>query len=128
MKTAPQKRILLIDDSKDNQALLKLALESKGYSVVCTSNGAEGIGKLREPSALPDLILLDAQMPVMDGYEFRRQQLADGRLSQVPVVVMSAEEGPEMNWRMGNPFGVMLKPLNLNKVFVFVSSALHPVV
>jgi two-component system response regulator VicR len=68
------KLILIVDDSKDNQDLLKLVLVSKGYSVHCASNGQEALVMLFELSILPDLILLDAKMPVMDGYEFRVQQ------------------------------------------------------
>lgn len=111
-----RKLILVIDDSTDNQDLLKLLLIDKGYDVYCVSNGSEALSLLSELSDLPDLILLDAQMPVMDGYQFRRVQSRNDRIKDIPVVVMTAETDLELNRHMMRPEGILLKPLDINSV------------
>jgi CheY-like chemotaxis protein len=55
--------------------LLKLLLKTSGYDTVTATNGGEGLEQVRRQ--LPCLVLLDIKMPEMDGFEFRRQQLAD---------------------------------------------------
>ena len=54
------------------------------------SNGQEALDQLRSGTDLPSLILLDLMMPVMDGWEFRREQRKDPAIADVPVVVLSA--------------------------------------
>ena len=83
------KHILVIEDAIDIQQLLADLLELEGYEVSKASNGQQAIEGLRSEN-LPDLIILDLMMPVMDGYQFRIQQLADDRISNIPVIVMSA--------------------------------------
>jgi CheY-like chemotaxis protein len=85
-------RILVVEDSADFKEFLKLFLGVEGYSVVCASNGREALDYLRSSDDLPDLILLDMMMPVMDGYQFRMEQKGDPRLSKIPVIGMSAAE------------------------------------
>jgi CheY-like chemotaxis protein len=86
-----KKDILLVEDSKDIQALLMNVLKSSGYNVQTVLNGKEALEVLSKNSSLPSVIMLDLMMPVMDGYEFRMQQLLDPKLSQIPVLVMTAE-------------------------------------
>jgi len=118
----PSSLILIVDDSKDNQSLLKILLNSHGHQVYCVSNGKEAICLLQELDILPDLILLDAQMPIMDGYQFRLQQKINARIRDIPVVVMTADDHQDMNERMNFPSGVLLKPLNLKLVIDTVSA------
>jgi two-component system, cell cycle response regulator DivK len=60
------KKILVVEDNDQNRILIRDVLEYYGYAVIEASNGAEGIARAREH--LPDLILLDIQMPVMNGF------------------------------------------------------------
>lgn len=58
--------------------------------MVAVPNGLEAHDRLRSAVELPDLILLDLMMPVMDGWQFRAEQLKEPALARIPVVVMSA--------------------------------------
>ena len=114
MRKKSTKLILVIDDSQDGQILLKTLGEAKGYQVQCASNGQAALLMLRELSDLPDLILLDAQMPTMDGYQFRIEQKKDSRLKNIPVIIMTGDDDIKMNEKMIQPQGILTKPLHLN--------------
>lgn len=111
----------MIDDSADNQDLLKTLLVAKGYEVNCSSNGRDALSLLKELSQLPDLILLDAQMPVMDGYQFRIEQNKIERLKDIPVIVMSGDNHNGLYEEMNHPQGILLKPLNIRSLIENVS-------
>lgn len=116
------KLILIIDDSVDNQALLKILLTVKGYKVHCASNGKEALDILTELSILPDLILLDSHMPVMDGHEFRIEQGKNPRIKNIPVVVMTGDDD-ELLVRedMMYPEAILLKPLHTKSLLESIS-------
>ena len=80
--------VLVVDDDPDILQTLALCLSTEGYGVLMASNGQEALEVLRQQK--PACILLDLMMPVMDGWEFRRQQKADPELAPVPVIVLSA--------------------------------------
>jgi CheY-like chemotaxis protein len=115
MQSDKHKFIFVIDDSKDNQDLLELLLTSKGYQVKCATKGEEALVILKELSILPDLIILDAQMPVMDGYKFRIEQKKLDRLAKIPVVVMTGDDDVDMA-NMLEPSEILMKPLSVQSV------------
>jgi len=119
--TGTEKFILVVDDSEDNQVLLTMLFESRGYRVRCASNGEEALTLLRA-SDLPSLILLDAQMPIMDGYAFRGEQERSNRLRDIPVLVMTGDEDENVSERMMYPQGVLVKPLQMKSVLNRVSA------
>ena len=80
--------ILLVEDDPEVRDGLRSVLESAGYSVVCAGEGREALDRVR--SGPPSLILLDLMMPVMDGFEFRVQQMQDPGIASIPVIVFSA--------------------------------------
>jgi CheY-like chemotaxis protein len=84
--------ILVVDDDAGIRQLLTVFLEHNGYQATSVPNGLEALTYLRNGLELPQLILLDLMMPVMDGAEFRRAQQEDPRLAPIAVVVMSAAE------------------------------------
>jgi CheY-like chemotaxis protein len=84
-------RVLLVDDDDDIRETLAEALGDIGHVIQQARDGREALDVLRASETLPDLILLDLMMPIMDGVEFRREQQADIRLAGVPVVVLSAD-------------------------------------
>lgn len=124
MQNNSKKLILIVDDSKDNLELLTIVLRSNGFSVHCASNGEEALAILLELSILPDLILLDARMPVMDGYQFRDVQSKNERIRHIPVLVMTGDNSENMNVNMKNPRGILIKPLGINKVIDTVSTCI----
>lgn len=81
-------RILVVDDDADLRRSLAELLEEEGYQVSCANNGEEALNALA--GAVPNAILLDLTMPVMDGWTFREVQRNDPRLAAIPTVVISA--------------------------------------
>src|SRR5690606_30934417 len=69
-------RILVVDDTMDSQNLVRRFLEKAGAQVDCANNGAEAITKALESS--PDIILMDIQMPIVDGYTATSQLRSHG--------------------------------------------------
>ena len=80
--------VLVIEDDDDSRALLATLLTFHGFEVRTARNGLEGLRAARESK--PCSILLDLHMPVMDGATFRREQLRDSELAEVPVICVSA--------------------------------------
>ncbi len=80
--------VMVVDDDQDIREIISEVLSDAGYSVVTASNGAEALELLE--GGRPSLILLDLNMPVMDGAAFRRAQREDAALAAIPTVVMSA--------------------------------------
>jgi adenylate cyclase len=83
-------RLLVVDDNKVNRLLLGRSLEQQGHRVDFAENGRQALDKLAETDF--DLLLLDIEMPVMDGYEVLKQLAADPRLRTLPVIVISSLE------------------------------------
>lgn len=116
------KNILIIDDAVDTQELLRLSLESRGHKVECRSNGADALTFLENESQLPDIILVDLRMPVMDGFGFLKLKRDNPRLKDIPIVVMSADgDGKSIRGRIKPPDDskspdILLKPLNMKSV------------
>jgi two-component system cell cycle response regulator DivK len=84
--------VLVVDDHPPNVRLLKILLEAEGYAVRTAASGAEALGVLAE--FRPRVILMDVQLPDMDGYEVTRRILADGRTRSIPVVAVTSFAGP----------------------------------
>jgi CheY-like chemotaxis protein len=85
----PAKHVLVVDDSPATREILQLILAGEGYRVTCAADGEEALRRLHG-GFLPDVILLDLAMPVMDGWAFLEQKKQDAALAAVPVVVFSA--------------------------------------
>ncbi len=86
--TSPSYTILVVDDLEDNRDLLSQWLERHDYQVVAAASAEEAFEKLA--SAPIDLILLDIQMPKMDGFEFLRRLRSDERLRHTPAICLTA--------------------------------------
>ena len=110
--------ILVVDDDADFRTGLRMALEMKGYQVEESENGEEALAQLAEKPPL--LVLLDLQMPVMNGREMLQRMRATSDLKEVPVVIIS---GFGFEWEaelmgaqgyVGKPF----EPAELEKTIV----------
>jgi signal transduction histidine kinase len=84
------RRILIVEDDGDIRMSLESLLAGEGFEVNSCANGKEALAQLADAS-MPDLILLDLMMPVMDGWQFRIQQRSDPALAQIPVIAISAD-------------------------------------
>lgn len=87
--------ILVVEDSPEVRQSLEWLLRGEGYVVVSAIHGADALRKL-QAGLRPCLILLDLEMPEMDGFEFRKAQLQDPELADIPVVVCSSLREPEV--------------------------------
>lgn len=81
-------RILIVEDSAIQAAMLRRMLSNKNYSVSIARNGAEGLAMIKE--AMPSLVITDVTMPVMDGYEMCRIIKYDSTLRTIPVILLTS--------------------------------------
>jgi len=88
-----RRRVVIAEDNEDFRELLSTALVRAGYEVDSCRNGQEALELLLVKPA--DLVLLDLNMPVMDGWQFRMAQRADQAIADVPVLVMTSDPSPQ---------------------------------
>ncbi len=81
--------VLLVEDESELLDVLRVALEADGYDIAVAGDGREALMRLRS-TANTCLIILDLQLPVMDGRHFRAMQLRDRSLAWIPVLVVSS--------------------------------------
>jgi CheY-like chemotaxis protein len=81
-------RILLVEDNEMNRDMLSRRLERRGFEVVVAVDGQQGVDLAR--THLPELILMDMSLPVVDGWEATRQIKADPVTSAIPVIALTA--------------------------------------
>lgn len=107
-----KKKILVIDDEKTIRVLLENYLK-KNYDVITKSDGEEGLNWMQEGN-FPDLIVVDVQMPNLDGYEFIKNVRASGYFKEIPMIMLSGIESSAekvKTLKMGaNDY--MVKPFN----------------
>ena len=84
--------ILVVEDNFDNMTLVRLLLEREGFRVIQASDGQDGLEVARREA--PDLIALDLDMPIMDGWAFIREAKADPAIQNIPIVVVTAHLMP----------------------------------
>jgi CheY-like chemotaxis protein len=111
-----KKLILIIEDALEIQTLLGRLLESEGYDTLRASNGQEALDILSASAKVPDLILLDLMMPVMDGFEFRKKQLQIPKFAGIRVVVMTADGNIEAKSKQVNANEFLRKPLDVDNL------------
>ena len=104
------KRVLVVEDQEDLRGILRDLLTSSGYEMLEAADGQAGVDKAKAEK--PDLILMDIQMPVMDGYDATRQIKADPDLKPIPIVAVSsfAMKGDEEKARAAGCDHYITKP------------------
>ena len=95
------KRILVVGDQEDLRAILHDCLTASGYTVIEAVDGAEGIAKAA--SEHPDLVIMDIQLPVLDGYDATRQIKALPDLPAIPIIAVSSFARRATRKRRGPP-------------------------
>lgn len=110
------KQILIVEDKPTSRELLRTVLEQQGYEVVEAENGEEALAVLREH--VPDLVLMDLQMPARNGYDVLKEIRKDPRLNRVPVVAVTANAMPEDRDKVfaAGFTGYIAKPVALNRL------------
>src|SRR5579863_5850270 len=82
------KRILVVEDQPDNRKILRDVFARTDYEILETENGEEALAAIAK--ARPDLILMDVQLPIMDGYEATRRIKADPALRSIPIIAVTS--------------------------------------
>jgi DNA-binding response OmpR family regulator len=116
-KQALARRVLVVDDDPDILDALSEILEAEGYDVQRARNGREALQRLEQ--GLPDLVLLDLMMPVMDGWEFARS-LDPG--ARPPIIVLSADRNVSAKAKEIGALGWLAKPFELSDLLAAVRS------
>ena len=80
--------VLLVEDNEMNRDMLSRRLKRKGYGVIIAVDGAEGVAKAE--SELPDIILMDMSLPILDGWEATRRLKSDDRTKNIPIIAQTA--------------------------------------
>ncbi len=107
------KSILIIDDDPTLLTMLKSFLESHGYVVDTADGGEKGLEQIK--IKVPDLIVLDVQMPKMNGYTFVMELKKDVAMNAVPIVVLTAKEGMSEIFKVEGVKEYMTKPFHPQK-------------
>lgn len=118
--------LLLVEDNLINQELALEILQDAGIQVEVASNGAEAVGMVTRGQF--DGVLMDCQMPVMDGFEATRQIRADGRFGELPILAMTANamSGDRelcLEAGMNDHIG---KPIDVNQLFFTMARWIKP--
>lgn len=119
------KKILIVEDTEDNRQILRDLFAATDYELIEAVDGAAGLAMAR--SHKPDLILMDIQLPVLDGYETTRQIKADPELRAIPIIAVTsyALSGDETKARAAGCDAYVTKPFSprvlLAKVREFLS-------
>ena len=109
-------RALVVDDAADIRLLAELVLTMAGFTVTAASSGREALGILHAGGELPDVVLLDVQMPDVDGWETLARIRQEPRTADLPVVLCTVKGLPEdafRGWSLGCD-GYLGKPFDIN--------------
>ena len=105
-------RILVVEDTEDNRRIVRDLLSSAGYDILEATDGEAGVAMAR--THRPDLVLMDIQLPVIDGYEATRRIKADPALAHIPILAVTsyALSGDEAKTRAAGCDGYIAKPFS----------------
>jgi two-component system, cell cycle response regulator DivK len=120
------KRILVIEDQEDNRRILRDLLSSVGYELIEAENGEDGVAAAAADR--PDLILMDIQLPLLDGYEATRRIKAQSALSAIPIIAVTsyALSGDEDKARAAGCEGYVTKPFSPRELLAKIREYLPP--
>ncbi|HZQ69575.1 MAG TPA: response regulator [Terriglobales bacterium] len=119
-------RILVAEDNPANRELIREILEVQGYEVLEAANGLEALEQIEEK--LPDLVLMDIQMPLIDGLEAVSKLRRNARFSKLPVVALTAYamSGDEEKALMAGFNGYLPKPMDVKQLLHYLEQFTPP--
>jgi CheY-like chemotaxis protein len=120
-------RILIVEDDEAIRESLTAALQDFGYAADSAVHGQQALERLRGTERLPQLILLDLAMPVMDGFQLSHELAQDSALRAIPIVIMSADGQLAAKVARTGARGYLKKPMSLDAVLEVVTRWLGPV-
>ena len=110
-----EKVVLIVEDDPNSRKLIRDLLQVSGYTILEATDGKQGVALAREKR--PDLILMDIQLPVMDGLEATRILKADKKNREIPIVALTAYamEGDEERILQAGCEGYLPKPIDVQE-------------
>ena len=114
------KRILVIEDTENNRRILNDLLTRAGFEVMEANDGEKGVAMAAERK--PDLILMDIQLPIVDGYEATRRIKSDPALREIPIIAVTsyALSGDQAKARAAGCDGYVAKPFSPREILATV--------
>ena len=118
-------KVLLVEDTEDNRFMMRRLLEMTGYEVIEARNGEEAVSMAQ--SQLPDLILMDLSLPVIDGLAATRLIRAIPDLKKTPIVTVSAHDTQDFQTEAldAGCDGYITKPIDYNELELLISRLLE---
>lgn len=114
--------VMIVDDDADVRELISGLLQKRGYGTVTAGNGLEALAQLRA-GPRPQLILLDLQMPVMDGEAFCEECSHDTALADIPIVIISSDTASAVKLSGTRARGYLTKPVPIDQLLATVRGA-----
>ena len=120
------KTILVVEDQEDNRQILRDLLSASGYKMFEAENGADAL--LAAANRRPDLILMDIQLPVLNGYEATRRLKANSETKDIPIIVVTsyALSGDEVKARECGCDAYVTKPYSPRALLAKIKEFLPP--
>ncbi|EFO80203.1 two-component response regulator [Oscillochloris trichoides DG-6] len=119
-------KILLVEDNEMNRDMLSRRLQRKGYEVVIATDGEQGVAMAQ--SELPDLILMDMSLPVLDGWQATRMIKAQPTIASVPIIALTAHAmaGDQEKCFAAGCDDYDTKPVDLPRLLAKIEALLAP--
>jgi CheY-like chemotaxis protein len=115
--------VFIVDDDVDTREMLGKFLELEGYRVETAANGQQALARL-SGGLKASVILLDLMMPIMDGWQLRRELARDAELASIPVIVVSAAGKERLARIDGSSY--LSKPIDLEELLQRVTACCSP--
>ena len=116
-------KVLVVDDEREIRDLLQTSLLAEGYEVVVASNGEEAIGLAKTGN--PQVILLDIEMPGIDGIETCKRLEADEKTRLIPIIMMTSSGDRDIEAYLEGAADVVNKPFDIVQLAIRVKSMLR---
>jgi CheY-like chemotaxis protein len=116
----PDKNVLIVEDNEKNRKLMRVILKAKGYTVIEAATGEEALGILKTQK--PDIILMDIQLPGIDGITLVKQIKEDTAIKDIPIIAVTAYamKGDEQKILEAGCNAYISKPINTQELPLMV--------
>jgi len=119
-------KIIIVEDEQDLSTLLRFIFEKFGYAVMEAHNGQEALDLINAAEQMPDVVITDVMMPVMDGYTLVTQLQENYATRKVPVIIMTAKGQTRELFRFASIAGFIEKPFEPKTLKELVDKVVAP--